>query len=238
MRVLLTAALAIAAATSTHGSIIFLGQAPAGGAGLGNRMTTLTLQSPGSSTMETGCVGPNDSTTGCGFADAQVQTGESQTKAYTVGELGLSSFGALRILFNAAQPGNSTGINLNELELTIYSTTNNDTATFTLANPQFLDATFLGVGQAGYQFGLDDAQAATANAFLAANPGLVVGLGASLGCEGANCEGAATGGLDTFALALATPGDTPGDTPIPEPSAAMLFLSGVATMVVGRKLRS
>jgi hypothetical protein len=246
MRTVISTALLLGAVSLAQASIVLVGPAEEGGAGLGNRLTVLTLQSPANSTLETGCVGPGDSPTTCNtFPDSTVKTGNSQINAYTVGELGLSSFSQLRIIFNAADPGNQVGINLNAIALTIYSDAGASLGTFFFdADPNVagnqgttLDATFLGVGQEGYLFRLDAGQATAADAFLASTN--VVGLGGSVGClGGTDCAGAATGGLDTFSLAVAAPGDTPGDTPIPEPSAAMLLMSGVAAIAFGRKLRS
>src|SRR5687768_14144870 len=111
MKLLTMTACALIAASSAFGSIVLVGPAPEGGAGLGNRNTVLTLQSPNNDTIETGCVGPGEVTTGCGFEDADVMTGAGQIGVFTLGELTLTDLADLRILFNAAQPGNSTGIN-------------------------------------------------------------------------------------------------------------------------------
>ena len=218
------AACSLLLASTTFASIVLVGPAPEGGAGLGNRQTVLTLQSPASSTIETGCVGPGETTTNCGFANSDVKTGAGQIGSFTIGDLGLTSLADLRIVFNAAEPGNSTGITLGQLALTLYDTVGQSSATFTLASSVFLNATFLGVGQEGYLFRLDDQQAAQANGFAAGNTNIVLGLGASVGCQGTDCIGAATGGLDTFSLANA---GTDGPV-IPEPSTWTLLLSGAA----------
>lgn len=239
MRFLLSAALVLGAASSMSGSVIFLGPAEGGGAGLGNRLTVLTLQSPANTTLETGCVGLNESTTGCGFADSDVKTGAGQIGSYTLADpmLGLTSIADLRIMFNAAEPGNSNGVTLNALVLTLYNTVANTSASFELPSSVFLPDTFLGIGQEGYMFGLDGTQAGVAATFIGATnfSNIVVGLGASVGCTGSNCTGPAQGGPDTFSIAAAAGQEEPPE--IPEPSTYLMLLSGAAMIVGGKKLR-
>jgi hypothetical protein len=227
MRIFLTAALLVAAASSSYADIVLLGPAPTGGAGLGNRSTVLTLQSPASSSSEEGCVGLNQSTAGCGFSDATVLQGAGQIGTYTMGDLGLTSFSDLRIMFNAAQPGNAEDVTLNQLVLTLYNTAAQTTSVYSLSPaPVTLDATFLGIGQEGFIFGLDGTQAAIANIFAGGNSGIVLGLGASL-------DGA-TGGPDTFSFAVATPG---GDETVPEPSTYMMLAGGLVALVGAKRFR-
>ena len=233
MKLFILAACSLFAASSTFADIILVGPAPAGGAGLGNRNTALSLQSPRNGTIETGCVGPNETTTNCGFANSAVKTGEGQIGSFTIGDLALNSLADLRIVFNAAEPGNSTGITLQQLALTLYDTVGQTSATFTLANPMFLDAAFLGVGQEGYLFRLDDAQAAQANGFAGGNTNIVLGLGAVVGCEGTACIGGVGAGIDTFSLTNAVVTADPL-SPVPEPSTWMLLLSGGVLVSVKR----
>jgi hypothetical protein len=226
MKFLMTAALTIAAASSSFASIVNLGPAPEGGAGLGNRLTVLTLQSPANSVVETGCVGPNESTVGCGFPDSDVKTGAGQIGTYTIGDLGLTSLSNLRIMFNAAQPGNAEDITLDALVLTLYNTSLNTSQSFNLAGPEVLLSTFLGIGNEGYMFGLDSEQAAQANTFANGNVNIVLGLGSSLT--------GAIGGPDTFSFATVTPG---GDNPVPEPSTYMMLAGGMLALIGGKKFR-
>jgi hypothetical protein len=227
MKFFMTAALTIAAASSCFASLVNLGPAVEGGAGLGNRITVLTLQSPANSEVETGCVGPNESTVGCGFPDSDVKTGAGQIGSYTIGDLGLTSLSDLRIMFNAAQPGNAEDIMLDALVLTLYNTSLNTSQSFSLAGSEILQSTFLGIGNEGYMFGLDADQAAQANLFANGNASVVLGLGASLT--------GAIGGPDTFSFATVTgPG---GDDTVPEPSTYMMLAGGMLALIGGKKFR-
>jgi hypothetical protein len=227
MKFFLTAALTIVAASSSFANIVNLGPAPEGGAGLGNRLTVLTLQSPANSIVETGCINASGTTTGCGFDDANALEGAGQIGSYTTGDLGLTSLADLRIMFNAAQPGNSENISLDALVLTLYNTTLNTSAAFSLANSEILQSTFLGIGNEGYMFGLDANQAAQANLFVNGNTNIVLGLGASLT--------GAIGGPDTFSFSKITgPG---GDNTVPEPSTYMMLAGGMLALIGGKKFR-
>jgi hypothetical protein len=225
MKLFTTAVLTLVLASSSFASIVLVGPAEDAGAGLGNRLTTLTVQSPANSTLEEGCVNATGGTSGCGFPDAEALEGNAQIQAYTIADLGFSSFVNLGIVFNAAQPGNSDDLTLNALVLTLYNP-NGDTAQFSLAAPVILDSSFLGIGQEGFLFVLDPTQAAQADAF-ASGSTTVLGLGASIS--------GAVGGPDTFSYATFTgPG---GENPIPEPSSYALLASGALALIGARKFR-
>jgi PEP-CTERM motif len=85
-----------------------------------------------------------------------------------------------------------------------------------------LPARTRGVGNAGFFFALDAAQAANANLLLAANPDLLIGLAAN--------ASDATGGLETFSVGAV------GGTAVPEPTTiTLLGLSLVGLHLVTRK---
>jgi hypothetical protein len=218
MRLLLTAAIAVLAVTSAKADLILVGPTQGNGAGLGNRSTVLTIQGRGPGGTESGCVGPNLDTANCGIADDSVKTGNSQIGVYTMGALGLIDFADLRIVFNAAEPGNAQSLTLDTLELSLWN--GNAQTIFSLAAPVNLDATFLGVGQEGYLFRLDDTQAALANA--AANGSTILGLGAIIN--------GATGGPETFSFAVQA-------SAVPEPSTWMLCLGAGMAVIGTRKFR-
>ena len=222
-------ALTLGIAQTASATTIFLGPNPAGGTGLGTVETVLTLSSPGSSTTETGCVRPSGSgstTTGCGFVDANVMTGAGQIGTPTLGTIGATSASDLRIVFNASEPA-ADDITLNNLVLTIYSSTGTTLFTSGPSGPFVFPTTFSGTGNSGFLFGLDATQAAQAQA-AAFGPGFAnnrIGLGASLSN--------ATGGLETFYVGAVTQ-----SVPVPDGGSvamllgmAMIGLAGVRRML-------
>ena len=222
-------AMTLGIAQTASATTIFLGPNPEGGTGLGTVETVLTLSSPGSSTTETGCVRPSGSgstTTGCGFVDANVMTGAGQIGTPTLGTIGATSASDLRIVFNASEPA-ADDITLNNLVLTIYSSTGTTLFTSGPSGPFVFPTTFSGTGNSGFLFGLDATQAAQAQA-AAFGPGFAnnrIGLGASLSN--------ATGGLETFYVGAVTQ-----SVPVPDGGSvamllgmAMIGLAGVRRML-------
>jgi hypothetical protein len=206
------------------------------GTGLGAVNTVLTIQSPGSSTTEQGCVGR---LAGCpggtlnatpsdpgrvigGTLGGNEMTGDSQTKTILGSTLGITSPGDLRLVFNPQEPGSATqqNITLNDLRLTIYNA--DGSVQFTSgALPSavnFADATG-GVGQAGFVFRLDAAQAAAAGIISATDR---IGLSALV----TNAQG----GPETFFL-------TSASGVIPEPATLLLLGSGLIGLAVLRAVR-
>src|SRR4051794_28267755 len=75
-RLLIGVAIIAGLASTAKASIILVSPIEQSGTGLGAVNTVLTISSPGSSTIETGCVGwtgPAVTTSGCGFANSNVQ---------------------------------------------------------------------------------------------------------------------------------------------------------------------
>ena len=209
---------------SAFADLISLGPVSLGGQGLGSVNTVLTIQSPGSSTIETGCVG-------AGVAGVTV-TGSSKCVSGNLGgneqainstfsatSLGLTDFNNLRIIFNASEP-NSNSISLDKLALSLWNP-----VTGTLIDAKNLPApvnfpnTNPGVGNAGFGFKLDSAQAATENSLLALFPNLYIGLSAS--------ASDATGGLETFSIGSVAS--------VPEPASCALVGLGFAGLIMLRK---
>src|SRR5215470_3611202 len=86
------------AGSSLSASLVFVGPVDLGGVGLGAVNTVLTFTSPGNSTIETGCVAPSGSgttTSGCGFADNQVQ---AQLGTPSLAAAGIGSAADLRVV--------------------------------------------------------------------------------------------------------------------------------------------
>jgi hypothetical protein len=201
------------------------------GTGLGAVNTLLTLQSPGSSSFEQGSVA-------VGAGNAQVLSGDakkgaSQTQLRTLGDLGVGAASDLRIVFNAAEPGNAAanGITLSNLVLTIYGTDGSALFTSGAFSPVSFTDTMTGIGRSDAVFRLDATQAAQAQSAVFAAGGFSayrVGLAATLED--------ATGGPETFFVTRASTGNPP---PVPEPSTYAMLLAGMAGIggVVMRRRR-
>lgn len=230
----LTAVAAVLAglAAPAQADLVLVGPEDFQGTGLGSVNTILTIQSPGSTSFETGSVGralsnPNDVITG------NALTGASQTQTRTVDELGLTTAANLRVVFNALEPGGpGNSVLLSDLELSIFSHTgallfaSGDFSCPTVPGCNFPN-TLTGAGNSGFVFALTPLQQAAAAGALA-NPLNRVGLSATVNN--------ATSGFETFFVANS--GSTV--TPIPEPETYALMLAGLAAVgfVANRRRRT
>ena len=221
-----SAALVAALPVQAHAQLTLLGQSAASGGGLGAVATVLTLQSPGSTTASSGCIGPTG-VVNCGFTDASVQTGQSQLRL-------VSAFPGLtgsnfRLFLNAAEPGNDNTVTVNNAVVRLYSGNTQVFSSTAFTSPLTLNNTLPGTGNYGFIFGLSAGDQLLFNTALAANPGASIGVGASLTDV--------SGGLESFAVG--TLGGGGGTTSVvPEPSTYLLMASGlVAIGLVQRKRR-
>ena len=209
------------AAASSHAELILLSPENFGGTGLGAVNTILTIQSPGSTSTENGQVAWN------GSADvitgATALTGASQTQTRTFGELGITSAQALRVVFNASEPGGDA-ITLTDLTLTIYNPNGTTFFNAPLDPDQIAFAnTFTGTGNSGFVFGLDATETTALQSLL--NPlsaGAFSALRAGLFAGATN----ATGGNETFFVANS---GVP-TTAVPEPESYALMLAGLGML--------
>ena len=211
-------------------SLVFIGAIPSSGNGIGAVNTSLTFQNTGS---ESGCVGFNGATGACptGFTGGNEKPGSSQTNVFTAAQLGFTAtnnFSNLVVLFNGNEGGNASDqpITLDSLGLTLYSASGTALQTFTTTCPNTF-AAFPGVGNAGFGFRLDAAQAAQANALLASNPLLQIGTEAN--------ASNAQGGAETIQLTTLT---APGQlSAVPEPGTVTMLSLGFVLIGVSARRR-
>jgi hypothetical protein len=213
-RLALTAAVATLAVPA-HAMLVLQGPDDFDGTGLGAVNTVLTLLSPGSSSDEIGAVRRLPGEDG-DIITGDALLGTSQTQTLSLASLGITSASDLRVVFNAVEPGtaDANGITLNDLRLSIFSPDGTELFNSgSLTAPIDFAETFTGVGNAGFVFALDAAQASAAQAlaFGADFGDNLVGLYANLSD--------ATGGPETFFVAS-----------IPEPQTYALMLAGLGVV--------
>jgi hypothetical protein len=214
-------------ACSAFADLISLGPVSLGGQGLGSVNTVLTMQSPGNSTTESGCVGAGTggvTVTGSSACVSGNLGGNEQAinNTFSATSLGLTDFNNLRIIFNASEPG-SNGINLDNLALSLWNPVDGSLIDAkNLPAPVVFASTNPGVGNAGFGFKLDSTQAAVENSLLADFPNLFIGLSAS--------ASDATGGHETFSI-----GSVGSVQTVPEPASYALVGLGFAGLIMLRK---
>jgi hypothetical protein len=220
VRPLLAAAVMLGGASAARADLTLVEPQDFQGTGLGAVNTVLTLQSPGSTSTETGSVfwnGTTDVTSG------DAKTGASQSLTRSFADLGVTSADSLRVVFNALEPGSAESISLRNLTLNVFDSTG--AVVFSASTPtsySFAD-TFTGAGNSGFVFALNSTEAAELQAVFA--PSLRVGLTAT--------AADATGGFETFYVANGTT-----VTPVPEPSTLALLLGGLGCVVTLSKRRA
>ena len=210
-----TAALLALGGTAAHASLTLAKPEDFSGTGLGAVNTILTIQSPGNSTSETGQVGLSGGTQ---FITGDAKAGASQTQTRSFADLAVTSAAALRVVFNALEPGQANnGIDLSSLQLNVYNAAGTSTLfTANLDHPYSFSDTLTGAGNSGFVFRLTDSEAAELQAVFA--PGARVGLAAT--------ANNATGGFETFFVA----NTSTSVTPIPEPDTYALMLGGLGAV--------
>ena len=218
--------------------LISLGAVSLSGQGLGSVNTVLTMQSPGSSTTESGCVGAgiggitilgSSVCPGNGPNGNAVFTGGDEqaiNNVFSVSSLGLTDFNNLRIIFNANEPSNDS-IVLDNLSLTLWEGTTGSIVDARYIGPGAItfSSTAPGTGNAGFGFKLDTTQAGVLNGILASNSNLFLGL-AAVATD-------AAGGLETFSI-----GAVGGTSAVPEPAVFGLIGLGLCVLALRKRFKS
>jgi hypothetical protein len=246
MKLIPLSVLALGFSAHAFGSLVLTSTTPTfdvTGTGLGAVNTVLTIQSPGSSSNESGCVAPSGAGTvastsgGCtGFTNNTVLTGASQIGTPTLGAVGIAAANEIGIVLNASEPGGAANsLTVNNVALTLYGS-GGTSQTFTCAasgtgdcTDVVLAQTLSGTGASGFLFVLDSAQALQAQTFITTNGGFSTvraGVGASLSN--------ATGGNETFYLVRQQDGsDEP--SAVPEPTTSALLGGGLLALGLFRR---
>jgi hypothetical protein len=186
------------------------GSTSVSGSGLGAVNTILTLQSPQGST-ESGCIGPAGHTlAACGFADATVQSGQSQV--IFLSALAGVNGSNIGVVLNFNEPPTATDGFLQSLVLRLYNNAGSSVFSASIPSPIFYSSTENGTGDSGYLFTLSAASAALFDA-------AVTGGGTKLGLGSLITN--ATGGNETFYVGVNAV------TTTPEPGSMALLATGL-----------
>lgn len=217
--------------TSSHASLIPIGEVTLTGTGLGTVSTILTIQSRANTTTATGSVIVDTAGNDQRFGDAK--PGASQTLTRSIGEVGIAKASDISIIFNADQPAGN-GITLDNLVLRIYNPTGGILFSSGLFTPKSFPTTSTGIGKSGFEYKLDATQAAIAQSAF-------VGADFSLNRFGLLASASnAPGGPETFFIRSntnPTPGDDGGPSQgnVPEPATVALFGLGILGVALVRR---
>jgi hypothetical protein len=235
LKVLIVTGAAVAA-SSSYASLVGGTLQNLQGTGLGAVNTILTIQSPGSSTTETGSVSWNG-TTDVKTGDL-VEPSSVQNRTYTFGDLGVTNAANLRVVFNTVEPGTAgqNTINLDNLVLSFFSPTGTLLFNSGAFSSRVFNATDLGTGNAGFVFQLDAAQATAAQTALTANGNPFSQSRIGLSASASNAQA----GHETFFISSVTAGGGGGGagTSVPEPGTIAMLGLGLAALGMARRRKS
>ena len=229
--VLLTASLMLVAASVAHADVVYVGAVDMSGTGFGNVNTIMTMQATGQAmgSPESGCVGVSDS----GRLNTTVyllnKKKDSDPDLCQGGNVGgnekppsdfphnqtflVSDASKIAVVFNSDQPAGGT-VSLKNLVFVFFNAQGQVGFTSGPSSQVFSSTeSEPGIGNSGWEFTLDTAQRAAAQA--AINAGFDY-LGLSATVIDSN------GGPETFFLTTAGP-----DAVVPEPASLLLLGTGV-----------
>jgi hypothetical protein len=208
--------LGLFSSTAYADGIVLVGPSTLRPDGVGIR-TILSLQSPGSSSSESGGIGYNGSRDfDFAFNGSNNVTRGGTNNTVLVGSLGINNASQVRIGFNINEPNGGPGsdpVMIQALVLNAYDTSGNVVFSASLLNPETLALLGNGQGTADYVFRLDDEAARRFSAVFSTS--LRLGVAATI----LNAQG----GPESFYL-----GSAPADAPVPEPMTMVLFGTGLA----------
>jgi hypothetical protein len=234
---LLAGAIAIAAVTSSPAmaDLVLVGPLNLTGSGFGALPRALTLQSHGgSSTSESGCVGPGP-TVGGGACTVGPSVGGDEAPppkfpkqaAPTLSSLGITDANQIAIVFDAVQaqnPPNQT-VMIQDLTLKLYNAAGTTLLTTAVLSPEPLSlVTNPGNGTTDYLFELNAAEAATFDTKIAGNFADIISLNSTISFPSGSA------GPESYALVdVAT-------VPAPLIGHGLLVLLAVGGVLFGGKL--
>jgi hypothetical protein len=206
------------------GAIISAGFGPMSGIGPGGQLTVLTQKSPANTTSSTGCSFWNGASSVTGSVGCPVALGGdelAQNSTFTVGELALTNFNQLRIIYNASEPGagENNSVTLTDLVLLLTAPDGTHVSDFTalrIVAPINIPDISNGSGTGGFFYVLDGAGVTAAQSFWSTH-GLTADLRIGLAARLDN----GTGGNQTFFLQ---------NSEIPEPLSAGLLGTGLVIL--------
>ena len=225
-------AITFGGAATARADLVQLTNAQLSGQGIGATLTVLTLQTTGQATTESAYVSFAGGTQET-FGDFSPPDSAPKNQTFTFGQLGITNASELALIVNLAEPNNEVpatvtattagSINTlaNRLTLNAWTSTGTLLDSFSLAADTVLIMDQSGVGGSGLVFGLDAPQAAALQAFFAANPGMVLSVGATFA--------SAQGGNDTIQAARLQA--------VPEPMTMILFGTGLAGIAAKARRR-
>ena len=227
----MTIALSALIPSLASAQLVQTGRLEGSGGGLGSQLTLLTLQSPGNTTTEQGCITPTAKTCTLDgpttFANVGVQNGQSQVQLTSNAALSGLTGDNIRIIVNLTEPNTSPETamgTLNDLRLILYGSSGNILfQSMGFAGPMDLSQPGAGIGNFGFTFGLTGSDIADFNA--------VYGSATSIGVAASLSN--VTGGLETINVARANN----VTSVVPEPSTYALMAAGLGGLLLVRRRR-